>query len=89
MEVEYQVTWDTTMGTTTSAGSEAKRLMAKAFYMTLTVPQQQQLLAEIARDPRLVYHIGLTPNKVLYVLHSQILSKVILGQSLVQHYTLT
>ena len=67
VEVEYQVTWDTSMGITNSAGSEAKRLMAKAFYMALTVPQQQQLSQEITRDPKLVYHIGLTPNKVCQI----------------------
>lgn len=64
-EADYVIAYDTTVCMPRGAGSEARRLISQAFTGSLTLLQQNRLLSELERDSRLVYHVGITPNKVL------------------------
>lgn len=55
----HDITWDASMCTTQSAGTEVRRLMARAFKAALTLQQQDSLLDALNKDPKLVYHIGM------------------------------
>lgn len=63
-EADHVIAYDTTVCMPRGAGSEARRLISQAFTGSLTLLQQNRLLSELERDSRLVYHVGITPNKV-------------------------
>ena len=72
-ESDHVIAYDGTVCIPRGAGSEARRLISQAFTGSLTLLQQSRLLSELERDSRLVYHIGITPNKVFYYMINFIL----------------
>lgn len=77
LEVEDELVWfdftnpawhkpmyDTTISSPNIVNSDAKRLIALAFNEALNIQDRQLLLAELEKDPNIVYHIGLTPAKL-------------------------
>lgn len=57
--------YDTTMCIWNSGYVEARQLVALAYKGALTIQQQITLLSHLDRHPKIVYHIGLTPTKVI------------------------
>lgn len=62
---DHTVAYDVTMCVPNVTGIAARQLLNTACKSTLTLQQQQQLLRELDNDSKLVYHIGLTPSKVM------------------------
>mmetsp|Transcript_14141 Transcript_14141/g.47912 ORF Transcript_14141/g.47912 Transcript_14141/m.47912 type:complete len:416 (-) Transcript_14141:307-1554(-) len=56
--------WDNSMCTENVKNTEVRELMSKAFKGPLVPQQQQQVLAELSNDAKLVYHCGLTPKRL-------------------------
>jgi len=60
----FEVLWDYSMCADNEKGAEVRELMSKAFRGPLVPGQQQQVLAELESDAKLVYHCGLTPKRL-------------------------
>jgi len=57
--------WDGALcADSSSHGQEVRDLMGLAFQGPLPPAQQQQVLQELESDPKLIYHSGLTPQKL-------------------------
>ncbi|KOO35011.1 upf0760 protein [Chrysochromulina tobinii] len=63
-DYSFDVLWDHSMGADNVKGAEVRELMSKAFRGPLVPGQQQQVLAELESDGKLVYHCGLTPKRL-------------------------
>lgn len=60
----HELLWDNGMCADTSKGAAVRDLIAKALKGPLAPAQQERVLYELASDPKLVYHCGLTPRKL-------------------------
>lgn len=47
-----------------TSASEALQLINQAFNEALSIQQRQNLLEELARDPKIVSHLGVTPQRL-------------------------
>ncbi|KAL8497275.1 hypothetical protein ACS0TY_020819 [Phlomoides rotata] len=63
-DMNHELLWDYGMCADTSRGAAVRDLIAKALKNPLVPVQQEQVLVELANDPKLVYHCGLTPKKL-------------------------
>jgi len=63
-ESSFEILWDFSMCADNVKGVEVRELMGKAFRGPLVPLQQQQVLAELEGDAKLVYHCGLTPKRL-------------------------
>ncbi|KAI3978681.1 hypothetical protein MKX01_015856 [Papaver californicum] len=60
----HELLWDYAMCADTSRGGAVRDLIAKALKGPLAPAQQERVLVELAKDPKLVYHCGLSPVKL-------------------------
>jgi hypothetical protein len=63
-ESQYNIQWDDQM-----CPGGSRKLFSKAYKEALTVAEQEELIGEFKSDVKLVYHVGLTPQKVKQIAH--------------------
>ncbi|XP_044747245.1 CCR4-NOT transcription complex subunit 11 isoform X2 [Coccinella septempunctata] len=61
---EHSVAYDSSMCMTSKKIYDTRKLMSKAYEGALTLQHQNEIVAELANDSKLVHHIGLTPKKL-------------------------
>uniref|UniRef100_A0A0E0BQ40 CCR4-NOT transcription complex subunit 11 n=1 Tax=Oryza glumipatula TaxID=40148 RepID=A0A0E0BQ40_9ORYZ len=60
----HELLWDYSMCADTSRGAAIRDLIARALKGPLAPSQQEQVVIELAKDSKLVYHCGMTPQKL-------------------------
>ncbi|GAV78555.1 DUF2363 domain-containing protein, partial [Cephalotus follicularis] len=89
----HELIWDHGMCADTSRGSAVRDLIAKALKGPLVPTQQEQVMLELANDPKLVYHCGLTPRKLPELVENNpliavdVLTKLINSPEIVDYFT--
>ncbi|XP_062158893.1 uncharacterized protein LOC133866398 isoform X2 [Alnus glutinosa] len=89
----HELLWDYGMCVDTSRGAAVRDLIAKALKGPLVPPQQEQVLVELANDPKLVYHCGLTPRKLPELVENnpliavEVLTKLINSPEISEYFT--
>ncbi|XP_019413552.1 PREDICTED: CCR4-NOT transcription complex subunit 11-like isoform X2 [Lupinus angustifolius] len=89
----HELMWDYGMCIDTSRGAAVRDLIAKALKGALAPAQQEQVLVELANDPKLVYHCGLTPRKLPELVENNpliavdVLTKLINSPEIAEYFT--
>ncbi|XP_062197258.1 uncharacterized protein LOC133900137 isoform X2 [Phragmites australis] len=64
LDNSHELLWDGSMCADTSRGATIRDLVGRACKGPLAPPQQEQIVLDLAKDWKLVYHCGLTPQKL-------------------------
>ncbi|KAI4351931.1 hypothetical protein L6164_006230 [Bauhinia variegata] len=89
----HELLWDYGMCVDTSRGAAVRDLISKALKGALAPTQQEQVLVELANDPKLVYHCGLTPRKLPELVENNpliavdVLTKLINSPEIAEYFT--
>ncbi|TXG60194.1 hypothetical protein EZV62_014767 [Acer yangbiense] len=89
----HELVWDHGMCADTSRGAAVRDLIAKALKGPLLPAQYEQIVVELANDPKLVYHCGLTPRKLPELVENNpliavdVLTKLINSPEISEYYT--
>ncbi|KZV21794.1 hypothetical protein F511_02952 [Dorcoceras hygrometricum] len=92
-DFNHELLWDYGMCADTSRGAAVRDLIAKALKGALVPAQQERVLVELANDPKLVYHCGLTPKKLPELVENnpmiavEILIKLINSPEISEYFT--
>ncbi|XP_009762552.1 uncharacterized protein [Nicotiana sylvestris] len=92
-DYNYELLWDHGMCADTSRGAAVRDLIAKALKGPLAPAQQEQVLLELANDPKLVYHCGLTPRKLPELVENnpiiavEVLVKLVNSPEIAEYFT--
>ncbi|KAK3411271.1 hypothetical protein EUGRSUZ_I00032 [Eucalyptus grandis] len=88
-----ELLWDYGMCADTSRGAALRDLIAKAAKGALVPAQHEKVMAELASDPKLVYHCGLTPMKLPDLVENnpliavEVLTKLINSPEIAEYFT--
>ncbi|KAI4378839.1 hypothetical protein MLD38_016265 [Melastoma candidum] len=89
----HELLWDHGMCADTSRGAAVRDLIAKAAKGPLVPAQQEKVMMELANDPKLVYHCGLTPLKLADLVENnpliavEVLTKLINSPEIAEYFT--
>ncbi|VAI02902.1 unnamed protein product [Triticum turgidum subsp. durum] len=64
LDNNHELLWDSSMCADTSRGASIRDLVGRACKGPLAPAQQEQVVLDLARDWKLVYHCGMTPEKL-------------------------
>nr|AAM53304.1 putative protein [Arabidopsis thaliana] len=61
---KHELVWDDKMCADTSSGATVRDLLVKGLKVTLSPTEQEDIVTELANDPKLVFHCGITPREL-------------------------